>query len=489
MYDIRGIMKGITAIKIPGKGIQEIFFLLFAVFGCSNKEPYQRPSPGITTDTVTIMMDTTVTYQTVDGFGFFGAQNVWWSNQDLFSVAWADKVINDLGVTIWRNEYYSEEAGNDASWEKQLPVVTGLAEAARQAGVDLKMIFSVWSPPSDMKCKIENDQRFSGIPHPGGLKNGGALDPAKYGEFIQWLRAGIQNYQNAGIDLYAVSFQNEPLFVEPYNSCVYRPPWYVEALDSVVPGVKAVFPEIRFFGAENMLGMEGGKDRQWFYSQAISEDEEAMKNLGIWAVHGYKDGLVPTATSKHAQLWETFREDYGQGKPVWMTETSGYSDLWAGQKNVNGNPVPGAFDLAMTLHASLYYGHVSAWLWWQGSNMSDITDENIMQGTLKTGKKYAVCKQFFRYIRPGARMIRTEYQDDDSLLVSAFVRDHKITLLLLNLSRKNRKLHFTGTGVPTEAEMVTTSSDKSAVDEGSFNIEDIVLPPESIVTLFEDGSL
>ena len=463
--------------------IAGLIYILLPSFGCQKEGKENDNDNSVQADTVTIILDTTITYQTIDGFGFFGAQNVWWSNQDLYSQEWADKVINDLGITIWRNEYYSEESGNDTNWQTQLPVVKGLAETAQRAGVELKMIFSVWSPPSSLKCKIENDQRLSGTPHPEGLKKGGALDPAKYEDFADWLKKGIQQYKDAGVDLYAVSFQNEPLFVEPYNSCVYRPAWYVEAIDSVIPRVKETFPQIRFFGAENMLGMEGGKDRQWFYSQAISDNPMAMKYLDIWAVHGYQDGLVPTATSEHAGLWQTFRNDYGNGKPIWMTETSGYNDLWLGQKGPNGNHLSGAFDLAMTIHASLYFGHVAAWLWWQGSEMNGITDESIMQGTQKTGKKYAVCKHYFRYIRPGAKMVKVDYQDMDSVLVSAFVRNGGLTMVLLNLAKSSRVLVLKGTGIPHDAEMIVTSGSETLADKGQIDIGKISLPPESVVTL------
>ena len=63
-------------------------------------------------------------FQTIDGFGFFGAQNTWWSSaSSLWSDAWGDQVISDLGITIWRNEHYppSDQMNQqDADWNKQL---------------------------------------------------------------------------------------------------------------------------------------------------------------------------------------------------------------------------------------------------------------------------------------------------------------------------------------------------------------------------------
>ena len=45
----------------------------------------------------------------------------------------------------------------DADWNKQRPVVRGLKAKADQYGVDLKFIFTVWSPPSSMKVAVQNN--------------------------------------------------------------------------------------------------------------------------------------------------------------------------------------------------------------------------------------------------------------------------------------------------------------------------------------------
>lgn len=151
--------------------------------------------------TATIEIDRSQKFQLIDGFGFFGAQSTWWSDpSELYSDAWADQVINDLGITIWRNEYYPPATpgqSQDADWNKQKPVVEGLAATARAAHVPLKFVFTVWSPPADLKCALdENNEPLSGTPNPNGTKKGGTLDPAKYTAFGNWLADGIQLYKN-----------------------------------------------------------------------------------------------------------------------------------------------------------------------------------------------------------------------------------------------------------------------------------------------------
>ena len=190
----------------------------------------QSPALTVTTTGAPTTFNVTVNkaqrHQTIDGFGFFGAMNTWWSSaSSLWSDAWGDQVISDLGITIWRNEYYppSDQFNTqDADWNKQRPVVRGLKAKADQYGVDLKFIFTVWSPPSSMKVAVQNNVRQIGTPHPFGTKQGGALDPTKYTAFADWLGAGINLYRNEGIEPYAISPQNEPFFVQSFNSCWYN---------------------------------------------------------------------------------------------------------------------------------------------------------------------------------------------------------------------------------------------------------------------------
>ena len=204
-------------------------------------------------------------HQTIDGFGFFGAMNTWWSSaSSLWSDAWGDQVISDLGITIWRNEYYppSDQLNTqDADWNKQRPVVRGLKAKADQYGVDLKFIFTVWSPPSSMKVAVQNNVRQIGTPHPFGTKQGGALDPTKYTAFADWLGAGINLYRGEGVEPYAISPQNEPFFVQSFNSCWYKQEWYPEMLIGAISRVKANYPERQDLRQRGHAG-DGGRGQQ-----------------------------------------------------------------------------------------------------------------------------------------------------------------------------------------------------------------------------------
>lgn len=290
------------------------------------------------------------------------------------------------------------------------------------------------------------------------------------------------------MDVYAISPQNEPLFVEDYNSCYYNPNYnaggkYVTMLKNAIPVVKAKFPDVKVFGSENMLEIEAGEDRQWFYNSSILNDPDALKDLDIWAMHGYQEGVNPTATSMLQGLWGTFRSEVAEpsAKPVWMTETSGYTDNWTATGDA-----PGAIDLASDIQSALYYGQASAWIWWQGSD-NTINDNSLMSG-LQKGKKYYVSKQFYRFIRPGSRMVQLTFNSMGKVFASAFENEQmgSFVIVLINESEKRVKINLSGSDLPENYDFYYTTgnaSENCEKKDKKVKKDDIVLPPSSVVTL------
>jgi len=465
--------------------------------GCKKDSKEEPPSPVPELVKRNIIIDKSVKYQTIDGFGFFGANDVWWASQNLWNEAWGDKIINDLGITIWRNEWNPPSIpgeDQDADWNKQKPVVQGLKAKDDQYGVNLKFIVSIWSPPADTKwlCNFSwaGDENATRYPGTVSTKNGGTLNPNKYAEYADWLKTCLQSYKDIGIDIYALSLQNEPLFSEPYNSCTYTTQWYCELLDSVVPLIKSSYPDVKIFGSENMLEMEGKSDNfPWFYHQAIKNNATSRENIDILAVHGYSDGVSASSGSELAKMWTNHAEQFSgpTNKPVWMTETSGYADSWTGSGNT-----PGALNLAMDIYSGLNFGNMQAWVWWQGSELSGISNYSLMSGST-TGKKYYVSKHFYRYIRPGAIRVKST-SDDADIFVTAFEHQTKgtNTIVIINYGSEARSVSVQGDGLPTVFTIyLTTSGSENCKESGTLNTgadNRFELPSKSIVTLQAGGN-
>jgi hypothetical protein len=225
----------------------------------------------------TVHIDRARKYQTVEGFGFFGAQNNYWGDDaDLVDERWVRLVIDDLGLSMWRNELYPPEddrVPQDADWDKQRPVVEALRDQARASGVPLRTIVTVWSPPADMKCASDQQAVQEGIPHFGGARSGGAVCPGQRARFADWLIAGLKEYAEIGVPVYGLSFQNEPLFAQGFNSGVYPPAAYADTLALIGPRIRARFPRVKLFGSENLLeietGREGGQFDPYWYTANI----------------------------------------------------------------------------------------------------------------------------------------------------------------------------------------------------------------------------
>jgi O-glycosyl hydrolase len=443
-----------------------------------------------------ITIDRTTRYQTIEGFGFFGAANVWWSSPNaVWDKDWAEKAVTDLGITIWRNEFFPPAipgANQDADWEKQKPVVKGLKATADKHKVDLKFIATVWSPPADLKWEAKmnwvGDKDAVRKEGKVSTKHGGTLNPGKYKEYADWLKSHLQLYKDLGIDIYALSLQNEPAFAQTFNSCTYTSDWYNELLIGVVPKVKAGFPKVKIFGSENMLDQEAS-DKNWkfFYHSGIKANAEAAKNVDVLAVHGYLDGLAASSGSELDKMWTNHEQQFSapMKKPAWMTETSGYAESWE-----KSSGKPGALDLARDMHSALFYGNLSAWVWWQGSQ-TDLNEFALMSGTT-TGKKYSVSKHFYRYVRPGAVRLKSTATDPE-LAVTAFENAAKKTqtVVIINSGTTDKSVSLAGKGLLGTFKMYRTNSDQ----ENCTFIEDVrpdgkssfAIPAKTIVTLQGGG--
>ncbi len=80
-----------------------------------------------------------------------------------------------------------------------------LATAGRK---NFTLFASPWSPPAWMK---DNDD----------MLHGGSLKPEFYDAWARYYVKFIKAYQQAGVPIWGVTVQNEPMAVQPWESCVY----------------------------------------------------------------------------------------------------------------------------------------------------------------------------------------------------------------------------------------------------------------------------
>jgi glucuronoarabinoxylan endo-1,4-beta-xylanase len=453
-------------------------------------------STTINTSITDVAIDASKKFQTMEGFGGFGAQDVYWSSGPFTSSDFVNTLINDLGLTILRdniptnfeiendnNDPYNTDLskynlhnttpGHDGKLDDHFQYLKDM----KAAGLN-KLIVSIWSPAPWMKY---NDKIGNGTADQNSAPdytytpdaNTNQLKTNMYEEFAEMCVAYIKIIkQETGIDVYALSLQNEPRFSQYYASCVYNG----EALRDVIKVVGKRFKDeglqTKIFMPEDVGYLDGVSSMV----QPTLNDDSARGYTDIIAVHGYAlDGV--TANSPDAQTWQTM---YSWGarydKTLWMTETSGFS-----------NDFKGAMDLAKAMYTAINFGNVSAWLFWELSQQN-MDAYSLMSSSGEKSKRYFVSKSFYRYLRPGAYRIKATVADQTNIYPLAFKHDteNSQTIVLINDNTTARAIKLSGAGLSPQFEMYVTSETEDCKDDGAVNSSNaILLPANSIITLYK----
>jgi glucuronoarabinoxylan endo-1,4-beta-xylanase len=448
----------------------------------------------VDTRTYTITADNTKQYQTIEGFGGFGAQMEYWAAGPFTSTTFINTLVNDLGLTILRdnipsnfeitndntdpavtdlNAYNINNAtpGHDGKLADHLQYLKDMKNAGLQ-----KLIVSIWSPAPWMKHNNKPgngtvDQNSAPAYTNSPDANTNQLKNDMYDEFAEYCVAYIKIVkQQTGIDVYALSIQNEPRFSQFYASCVYNGTALRDVIKVVGARLETEGLATKLFMPEDVGWFEGIKS----FVDPVLADADARKYVDMIAVHGYaNDGVNPGSTD--AQTWEAmYNWGAAYNMPLWMTETSGYP-----------NTQDGAVDLSKAMYIALKYGKASAWVFWTLST-SNLDAYSLMNSAGVKSKRYYASKNFYRYIRPGARRFEISSMNNDKLLPLAFnhAADGNTTLVIINDNKDSgMPIRLTGPGIPAEMTMFVTSKDDDCKNYGTVKSSDVIfLPASSIVT-------
>jgi O-glycosyl hydrolase len=452
-----------------------------------------QASTSVNTEVVDLAIDPNTRYQTIEGFGGFGAQKVWWAQEPFYDDAFVSRLINDLGVTILRDNIpisfepvnenddpqnldlsrfnlSDDTPGADSHLGQHIPYLRAMQEAGLQ-----KFIATVWSPPIWMK---HNDHRGNGVDDPSSPEaysapsydntpdeNTNQLKRENYEEFAEYCVAYIRTIeQETGLEVYALSIQNEPVFSQFYASAVYSPEAYRDLLKIVGQRLEDEGINTRLFGTEDVQIF----DRIQNFLNVINSDPEAQEQLDIIAIHNYKDdGIQPS--DEGPSNWQRTREIANANEQqLWMTETSGFEDGWEG-----------AFSLAKSIYNALHFGKVNAWVYWQ---MSDGGDQALISNGEPTDR-YHAAKHFYRYIRPGAVQIGSSSEDEDVLILAyEHPQDLSSTLVLINNHNSDQVVELGGTSY--EYQVFQSDAQQEFEEKGSFRGGRLILPAQSVTTLY-----
>ena len=484
--------------EIEGAGVQEFVFdqdqeFVITVSVSDGVNDPISTFVRINTSLVDLTVNQEITFQTIQGFGGFGASKPWWGTEPFYDDSFVSMLIEDLGVTIIRDNVpigFEPENDNEDPYDLDLTKFNTTYDvpetdsylgqhipylsAMHEAGLE-KLIATVWSPPIWMK---HNNHRGNGTTDEYSApaytddpdSNTNQLKVDNYEEFAEYCVAYVKVIkQETGIDLYAISLQNEPRFSQFFASCIHSFESYRDLVKVVGARFEAENLSTKIFMPEDvgsMFHIEG-------YIQAILDDPDARKYVDIVAIHNYENDGV-TASNVGPTNWASTAALAAQnGSEVWMTETSGFEDDW-----------DGAFSLGLSIYNALNFGNINAWVYWQLSGGND--QALILSGS--PNSRYFVSKNYYRYIRPGA--VRLEiFSESTDVLALAFMHDTEETktVVILNNEDKVVGTRLNGAFKDTNFTAYLTSEVDDHVDMGAMSgSEGLLLPAKSIITLYSN---
>ena len=441
----------------------------------SCNDPAPPPDPPIEEPIVKAIIDPSVTYQEMIGFG---GSLTWYSDRIITSPSKnqiCQLLFGDMGMDMvrFKNNYYPQ--GYPAvkttdimenSGLKTLFTTTGqLYDIAKQYNPAILTLVSSWTPPSGLKSN--NNLRQGTL-----KKEGGTYMYEAYADY--W----VDMLDHLSFNPDYISIQNEPSWITPdWETCEWRPtetvdfPGFVNAFDAVYNKISArtnppkmLGPEAENIGYSSKLG---GNTFALF-----SDPVKNKPHLAAYAYHTYNfSASTPIAQTK-ADL-NMIRDGYGNRQCI-MTEYSNFTWLntaWFIIQNLN------------EANASGYLYWLMAWDDANSQAMIRITNA----GTFTVTPFYYVMKHFAKEVDRGYLRIKILTPETP---MSAFIdpSGKKITVVAVNPSSEAVNFDF-------EVLNKTVKSIRAVQTDEAANYKEtapvgpdkyIVLKPQSLTTVVLD---
>ena len=249
--------------------------------------------------------------QTITGFGAaccYGAMEPFANDTQPVKLLYGDE--SPIGLNIMRMEISPNFVGDvkvpewnywdtPYDWNGSLPS----AKIVKERG---GIVFGTpWSPPGEYKT---NGTAQGGNADDQGNQRG-KLRTDCYDKFFPWLNSFLKWMHEHGVDVDAVSVQNEPDWWVNYSGCLYTPEEQLDLVKNYAHMLdRETYKGVRLISAEP-LGFDPN------YSNKLLNDPVARNQVDIIAGHIY--GHPPLGNLKNAAR---LAKQYG--KEVWMTEHS-----------------------------------------------------------------------------------------------------------------------------------------------------------------------
>jgi len=352
----------------------------------------------VASQTFTVSWSTT--QQIIDGFGASSA----WTAPDL-SNSLADLFFsqtNGIGLSFVRSRI-APDGSTEINTMKQ-----AVARGARAWSTP-------WTPPANWKSN-------------NNINNGGYLLPQYYQNYANYLVDYVRNVSNQGVNLYAISVQNEPDMTVSYESCTYTSQQFHDFIQVLGPTfqknsipAKILFPE----------------QSTWAFNldAATVADTNTLNYVGILATHLY--GGTPAPINQY-------------GKPLWETEVSDF--------NTFDPTITSGLSYAQQIWQVLNAGASAYHYWWLISGNSD--NEGLLGQNNQTTKRLYTLGQYSKFVRPGYVKLSVNPTSNNNIYVTAFKNGNSFAVVVVNRNGNNANVsvNLSGSSISGTVQVWVTSS-------------------------------
>ena len=308
-----------------------------------------------------VTVDWNVRYQTIDGFGA------------------SDAFVNVALTDVQADMFFSATTGIGLSFLRMGIANSGglnggaYSDATKAAARGARVWAAAWTAPAAWK---DNGSTSNG----GHLCAGpgqGVCTATHYNDWATRLAGFAATLKlNSGVDLYALSVQNEPDFVASYDSMIVSDGEFVSFVNTLAPKLAALAPRPKL-----MVGEHANWSLLWSMATVIEANPTALAATDIYGTHQYF-GVSPYQAPRP--------------KPLWQTEMSSFDAFDASIGN--------AVTVGKWIHDALTVGNVNVWHYWWLQNPYNETNEGLIgrpgAPTTPTKRLYSV-GNYSKFVRPG----------------------------------------------------------------------------------------
>lgn len=327
--------------------------------------------------TATVKINSSATFQKVTGFGGFVNSPQFGYNHmttDEIKKLWGKN--SDAGYNIMRMYIPTGET----SW----PQCLATAQLAKSLGI---IIFaSPWSMPAEWKT---NNNIAAVFTDSSGVEQIGYLKDEYYDDYALYLNNFVTYLRNNGVELDAISIQNEPDWKATYAGCIWTPEQmakFIKNYGSLI-NCKIIAPEGAGFTDE--------------FANALLTDSVSAE-FDIFAGHQY--GAIQKDYIKLQQ----------KGKELWMTE---YLINWNQDESTTRNFKwsTDAFTFANKLNVAML-SNINAWIHYASKRYYGLMGDGTNGSTTGVITKRGHILSHFAKYTIGTTRIENFWLDDSNIL-------------------------------------------------------------------------